>query len=329
MAIPKAIDAFLEAPLGYTTSTRASLKNRLLAFARWCKGEGIQYPYELTSQVIDRWVSSKTKAKSRRTINRDLRALRVCLEWAAERGHCDPVPAVADRKDLREPKTAARRVIPSPAEWQAVLAKMTPGRPRAALAALLVTGLRIEELRRLHVGMLHQTPDGWVLSVTPEAGPADTAWTTKGYRSRDIPLNEDAAAAVKAYLAVAVGKRGKPIGESKLLKEIAAACKACDPEVPRAGVHDTRRSFATEAYRAGVQLLVIAKWMGHADVRTTETYLCSYRTDRAAVSPVRTGAPAAGTGVPNSTVPNHTPRSVPFASHSAVARVIRLPRETS
>jgi integrase/recombinase XerD len=36
--------------------------------------------------------------------------------------------------------------------------------------------------------------------------------------------------------------------------------------------HDFRRTFASDALRAGVDINLVARWMGHADVRTTMSY---------------------------------------------------------
>lgn len=277
------VDRYLEAPHGYTPSTKRTTKNRLLAFGLWCKDQRIALASEITAAVVDRWVTARSAEGSRRTVNRDLRAVRVCLRWGAERGLCGPCRAIEDRKDLREPTRPQRREIPTPEEWRRILAACDSERARASLAALLCTGLRIEELRRIHVGSLRAQGDGYVLAVDPEAGPADEAWTTKGYRAREIPLSDVAGRSVLAFLGVTVGPRGAVVQESWLLRALKRACDGA--RVPRAGVHDTRRSFVTECYRAGVALAVIARWCGHADVRTTEGYLASYRSDRQVVAP--------------------------------------------
>lgn len=134
--------------------------------------------------------------------------------------------------------------------------------------------------------------------LPPEAGPAAEAWATKGYAARTIPLAPEALAVVRRYLAVAVGRRGQPITERTPLLHLHTACDAVTAArvaaqgtaeavpVPRCGLHDLRRAFVTEAFRAGVPLVTIARWVGHADVRTTEGYLASYGVDGAAVAPV-------------------------------------------
>lgn len=282
--LPEIVDAYLDAPHGYTAQSKRTAKNRLIAFGAWLRDHRVSLASEITPQIIDDWVTARSAECSRRTINRDLRAMRVCLRWGAERGLCAAVSVIEDRKDLKEPHRPQRREIPSPDEWRKILAACDSERARASIAALLATGLRIEELRRLHLGSLRAQGDGYALSVEPEQGPADEAWTTKGYRTREIPLTSAAGKAVLAYLAVAVGPRKAVVQESWLLRKLKAACAAAG--VPPAGVHDTRRAFVTEGYRHGVPIAVIAVWCGHADVRTTEGYLASYRTDREVVAPM-------------------------------------------
>jgi hypothetical protein len=61
--------------------------------------------------VVDAWIAARSSTVSRRTINRDIRALRVALRWAAERGLCAPVPAL--RRELREPSRSEPRDLPT------------------------------------------------------------------------------------------------------------------------------------------------------------------------------------------------------------------------
>lgn len=292
--LPALIDRWLASAHGYSARTLQTHTNRILAWAAWCEAHGVRLASEVTHGRVDEWVGERAQAVGRRTVNRDLRTVKVCLRWAATAGLCAPCKPIADRRPLREPARSVRRVVPDPQTLAEIVRAVAPGRPRAAIEALVATGLRIEELRRCHVGWLR--PEG--LEVQPEAGPAAEAWATKGYAARTIPLAPEALAVVRRYLAVAVGRRGQPITERTLLLHLHTACDAVTAArvaaqgaaeavpVPRCGLHDLRRAFVTEAFRAGVPLVTIARWVGHADVRTTEGYLASYGVDGAAVAPV-------------------------------------------
>ena len=278
-------DAWLAAPHGYTPRTKQTHRNRLVALGAWLAGRGATLPSEITPQLVDAWVTERSKTTSRATINRDLRTARVALRWAAERALCAPVPSLVDRDELREPQRSRAHAVPSPPEVLRILAELEIyPRARAAIACLWLTGLRIEELRHLHAASMREG----VLYVEPEAGAADTAWTSKGYRTRAIPLGSVAQSAVRSYLATAVGPRRRTLGERQLLTRLHVACDQA--KLPRSGLHDLRRAFATEASRAGIPTTVIARWLGHSAVATTERYLVTYRSDREVVAPTPAGA---------------------------------------
>lgn len=280
-----AVEKWLAAPHGYTRRTKQSLRNRLLAFGLWLAGSGVTLASEITPELVDRWVTGRSAKVSRATVNRDLRAAKVCLRWCAARSLVVRPHAILEREELREPVRHLRRNIPDPDELTRILGAVEKPRYRKALEALAATGLRIAELRRLHIGSLTGSDaKGWRLRVEPETGPAATAEPTKGYQEREIPLAKTSADVVRAYLAAAVGARGTVVSERQCCRYLHAACKAA--KVPRCGLHDLRRAFATEAHRAGVPLSTLASWLGHADVRTTERYISAYRSDREIVAPV-------------------------------------------
>jgi integrase/recombinase XerD len=276
-----AVARWLLAPHGYTSRTLQSARNRLAAWLEWCASRGVTLASQITPALVDAWITERSAAVSRRTVNRDLRAARVALRWCSKRKLLAAPAALGEHQGLREPARHLRREVPDPDELARVLEAVTHPRHRAALYALAATGLRIEELRRLHLGSL---VDGR-LRVEPQQGAADTAEPGKGYRSRDVPLAPAAVEAVRRYLGCAwSGPRKTPPSERSLLTALHRACDAV--KVPRCGLHDLRRAFATEAFRAGVPLTVIALWLGHADVRTTEGYVVAYRSDRGHTAPV-------------------------------------------
>lgn len=290
-----AVEAFLRAPHGYTSRSLSTLRNRLLALGAWLGAHGAALASEVTPELLDTWVRERSRTASRATINRDLRALRVALRWAVERGLVPPCPAATERPALREPVRHLRRVVPSPVEVRRILDACSHPRARAALEALYASGLRIAELGRLHLGSLRE---GDVLTVESEAGPADTAEPGKGYRERTIPLHPTSAAVLRRYLGAALGPRGRPPGERWLTEYLHRACDAS--RVPRCGLHDLRRAFATEAVRQGSTVDAVRDWLGHRGTATTERYLSSYRTDAERRAPVPGGlepsdAPGAAT----------------------------------
>lgn len=285
---------WLAAPHGWTVRTLATTRNRIKAAGIALALRGIHYPEEITNAALDAWIVERRSKVSHRTINRDLRALRACLEWATKRGECDEVKALTERDDLREAKRTRRAVLPDPSEvWRVVEAleafdlggddRRNDGRISAAcVRALYASGLRCDELRRLGAGDFR----GGALWVRPEAGAASKAESGKSWRERTIPLDPGGESVLRAYLR-AVGGRPRAWSHSWLLHRLHAACVTAG--VPRFGLHDLRRAAATEWHRAGIAIGVIAQWLGHAETQTTELYLGEYRSDRLIVAPTPRG----------------------------------------
>lgn len=280
--------AWADAPHGYTRATRETQEGRVSAAVRWLRAQGIERPSGITDAVLDTWITARSSEVSRATINRDLRALRVCLRWCAARGLCAPVKPLG-RDALREPKRETHKLLPDPAEVSRVLHLVTSQGYRDALTIYYATGLRYEELPRLTVGDLH---DGRVW-VRPEEGAADVAEPGKSYRTRAIPIAPEVRAVIVRFLAwrdggldPATGKhrRGRSAHKNALHRAIRLACEVT--RVPRFGLHDLRRCFATEAVRRGVPLTVVRDWLGHQLTATTERYVGRYRSDAEVTAPL-------------------------------------------
>lgn len=286
-AITSVVDAWMDAPHGYTRRTKQTHGNRLLAFVAWCHEHEVSMPHEITSAKLDEWVKAREKIVARRTINRDLRVVRRVLAWGSKSALCAANAAVAEYPALREPKRGKRHVVPDPDEMRKILAALGELHPGACAAVMVIyaTGRRIEELRRLTAFDVH---DG-AMHVRPEAGPAATAEPGKGYDSILIPIAPEVERMCMAFFAWRAGPR-TACSEAWLLRKLHDACDRA--RVPRCGLHDLRRAFATEAVNHGVQLRVVSRWLGHKDLQTTERYIAEYRSDAAVRAPIPRGLTA-------------------------------------
>lgn len=283
---------WVSAPHGWTRRTAGSYEARAAAFVTAMQGLGVRLPSQLSADKLDAWQTARGGDVARATINRDLTVARRMLAWAAheDRRYCAPTP-LARRKNLREPKRRPRRTIPDPRQVAAVvraLGRLGEDGVALTVAAAAATGLRLEELRRLQPEHLTHG----VVRVEPEGGPADAAWETKGYATREIPLAPAALDVVRRFVAwrsTAKGGKGKAVGlaDTWLAERLDAACAAA--KVPVFRMHDLRRGFVTEAVNAGISIRVVSKWLGHKDVATTEGYVGTYGAD----AKVRPPAPAA------------------------------------
>lgn len=180
------------------------------------------------------------------------------------------------------PKRTIRPVIEylTSDEADALLAAPDPGtwtgrRDHALLALTLQTGLRISEICSL-------TRDDIHLGTGPHI-----ACTGKGRRQRVTPLTRATAGTMKGYLAerstrpgsaLFCGPRGAPLSrdavEHRLAKHLTTAA-AAQPGLAAKHVtmHTLRHTAAMNLLTAGVDVAVIALWLGHADTHSTDAYL--------------------------------------------------------
>ena len=164
-------------------------------------------------------------------------------------------------------------------------------RDRAMLHVCFAAGLRVSELIGLPLAAISFQP-------TPTI-----QIQGKGRRHRTLPLWQQTAKDVRAWLAVrsdvsvpelfvsAQGRALTRVGFAYVLrKSVQRAAKAC-PSLAKKHVspHVLRHSCAMMNYQATGDLRKVALWLGHADMQTTEIYLRADPTEKlkaiAAVTP--------------------------------------------
>ncbi len=157
---------------------------------------------------------------------------------------------------------------PDPATWLG-------RRDRTLLLLMVQTGLRVSELTSLRGN-----------SVVLGTG-AHVRCQGKGRKSRCTPLRRDAVTALRAWLdeqrpgpedPLFPSSRGGPMStdavERLVEKHVRAASTKC-PSMAEKNVtpHTLRHSAAMALRERGVDLSVIALWLGHESVETTQMYL--------------------------------------------------------
>lgn len=109
----------------------------------------------------------------------------------------------------------------------------------------------------------------------------------KGRKSRCTPLRPDVIAVVKAWCARHPGAAADPLfpsarggrlsadGVQRLVaRHVATACRTCPSlKAKKVTPHTLRHAAAMALLRRGVDLTVIALWLGHESTETTEVYL--------------------------------------------------------
>lgn len=153
--------------------------------------------------------------------------------------------------------------------------RWTGRRDHALLVLAIQTGLRISELRSLTCSDIH-----------PGTG-ANVTCTGKGRRARATPLTSTTVAVMTAYLteratrpgdALFCGPRGQQLSrdalEHRLAVHVATAAAAyaslADKHVT---MHTLRHTAAMNLLAEGVDISVIALWLGHQRTQSTDAYL--------------------------------------------------------
>lgn len=222
----------------------------------------------------------RDRGNSARTRNARLAAIRSFFRFAALH---EPAHGALIQRVLAIPQKRFDRALVTfltRAEVEALLAEPDRttrlGRRDHALLALAVqTGLRVSELTRLRVA-----------DVVFGVG-AHVRCLGKGRKERCTPLTRQTAAVMRAWLGenhatdtdiVFPSLRRTPLSRDaveRLVSRYADAAAHRCPTLARKHVtpHVLRHSTAVSLLEAGVDRSVIALWLGHESVETTQMYL--------------------------------------------------------
>lgn len=169
---------------------------------------------------------------------------------------------------LTQPEVDALLAAPDPRTWSGC-------RDHAWLLLALQTGLRLSELTGLTCQDLHLDAGAYVHVLG------------KGRKERCIPLTKQTVAVLRAWMKHPprgdgtvlfpnrLGQRMGSTGLQYLLAQHAATAQKACPSLKdkRVSPHKLRHTLAMELLHAGVETTVIALWLGHESVETTQIYL--------------------------------------------------------
>lgn len=148
-------------------------------------------------------------------------------------------------------------------------------RDRTLLLMAVQTGLRNAEIRSLRCR-----------DVDLDVG-AHVRCAGKGRKTRSTPLRRDVTAAVRAWLMERRAGRDDPVFPSSrggvlsadalqrlVARYVVVASATCSSLAGRSITpHTLRHTAAMNLLRSGVDLTVIALWLGHESIETTQIYL--------------------------------------------------------
>lgn len=222
----------------------------------------------------------RTRKNSARTRNARLGAVHsffryVALEEPAHALHCQRILAIPNKRYERRPIEFLSRE-----EVDALLAVTNPStwigrRDRTLLLVAAQTGLRVSELTRLncqdvvlgtgaHVRCLGKGRKQRCTPLLPETARMLNAWL----RERQVRPEDPVFASIRG------GRLSRDAVERLITKYTDLAAQTC-PSLKRKNVspHVLRHSTAMDLLHHGVDRSVIALWLGHESVETTQMYL--------------------------------------------------------
>jgi site-specific recombinase XerD len=276
----------------------------LLAFAqqRLCKPPSALPLADLDAPLIAAFLHhlEKERCNSIRTRNARLAAIHSFFRFVAleEPGHsatCQRVLAIPTKKAMHKLVTALARV-----EQEALLAAPDRAtwlgrRDHAIMLLLFQTGLRVSEMRELRC-------EDVVLSTG-----AHVRCRGKGRKERCTPLTRETVLVLRAWLAERTGlphepafpsRRGGALSRDAVERLVAkyagvASVKCASLRTKHVTPHVLRHTTAVTLLQAGIDRAVIALWLGHESIETTQMYLDADLTMKeraiARTTPLRTG----------------------------------------
>jgi site-specific recombinase XerD len=169
---------------------------------------------------------------------------------------------------LTEPEITALLAAPDQTTWAG-------RRDHTLLAVAVQTGLRASELISLTVGDAHLGTGAYIGCLG------------KGRKQRITPLTSGNVTILNAWLAERSGlsadplfptRQGTPLSRDALERRVAVHAATASQSCPtlaekRISPHVLRHSAAMRLLNAGVDTTVIALWLGHENVATTQIYV--------------------------------------------------------
>lgn len=240
-------------------TTEPSVRRTLVNFA---SSVGDAAPAEVTRRDVERWVGRPGLAPATR--RRELSCIRGFWRWLTITGRADTDPTLGVER-VREPRRLPRGLDGD--QVASVLDACPDTRARLVVTLMVQLGLRACEVARLRVE-----------DVNRRAGTVRVVG--KGGHERILPLVDQAADALAAYLAEWPATRGPLIRSyNEPGKALCATyvAKAVADWMHTAGIaetgHSLRHTAASDVLKRGVDVKTVSAMLGHANVATTSRYL--------------------------------------------------------
>lgn len=257
---------------GLSAHTVKYYRVELTLFVEYCHAQDVTEVNKVTADLVRSYLEYLEADRKRNTggIHASYRAIRAFLRWYALEADPENWKSPLDRVKVARPKDEPLRPIPS-ADLSAMLATCRDGftgiRDKALLMALMDTGARAAEFIALGI----DDADLITGAVIIKNG--------KGGKTRSVFIGKKTRRAIRAYLkarddncpALWVTDERTQLTVAGLRQVLIRRAGKAGIETPTA--HQFRRAFALALHRAKVDLISIARLMGHSDLATLARYL--------------------------------------------------------
>lgn len=227
---------------------------------------------DITPADVDAFITqSQAQGHAIATVNRRLASLRAYYRFLALMEMDAPRnPVIPQRHYIRQGCRLPRDVEDS--DLEALFAVIKSPRDRAMFLLMLRCGLRVGEVRNLDMSDLY---------LAPHPNQLPRLWLHgKGDRQRVVYLSDQGLAALQAWLvvrsttalcpAVFLNRFDRRLTVTGIQYTLAQHCHTAGLWIT---CHQLRHTFARHLVEAGVPVTTIQKLLGHARLRSTETYL--------------------------------------------------------
>ena len=256
---------------GVRPATMTFYKNELGYFSRWLNAAGAVELREISPDLLRAYFSTMRKTRNVNGVHKNFTVVRTLLLWAWVEYDQNSICPIVKVK-VASPEEKAQKAI-SLEEFFHLLAACVGRneiRDRAILLFLFDSGIRRQELCRIEIQAIKN--NGLIQLESDD---------TKTRERRKIFLTRETQKAVRKYLAARgtikksdplfANESGEPFTPSGIRQVIRRLCKRAG--LNEKGMHEFRRGFALESFRAGADLVSIQKLLGHKKTETTRRYL--------------------------------------------------------
>lgn len=257
--------------MGVTSRTLDFYRDTLPPFIAWCEAHGAPTIDAVTADHIRRYlVTLQERNLAAWTVHGAARAIKSLLRFAA----ADELIAVAPKFTM--PKLP-KGILPAfePSDIQKLLGVAERDRDKAIILFLLDTGIRAAEFVALRGGAV-DISTGAVVVQTGKGQKGRMVYL--GAKSRRALLKHwqerKPSATAALWVSSTTGERLTESGLRQVLRRLGAAANVqhCHP-------HTFRRTFALWSLRAGMNIHVLARLMGHEDITVLKQYLALVEAD--------------------------------------------------